>query len=120
MIRAEMSLGQLYDAGVRLDPALAFTLAAAMLDPRWNASERFTIAHTEHPGSTAVYLHVPHAGRATVGDSPPLWDVAATIVCPADRLLEVLAGRRPDELEVAGDGIALSTLLGQLDHAQYR
>jgi hypothetical protein len=120
IIRAPRSLGQLYDAGFRPDPELAFTLAAWILEESSNPAGRLAIAHNDSRGSTTVYLHISHGARATVTRSPPLWDVTATIVCPGDQLVAVLAGRRGDELEVLGDEIALATLIGWLDHSQRR
>lgn len=120
LVRAPLGLEQLVDAGVRLDPELAFTLAAWMIDPRWAGDDRFTIAHTAAGADTATYLHVRRSERATVTSSPPLWDIAARIVCVDERVLGVLAGRRGADVHIEGDERALGLVIGWLDHAQRR
>jgi hypothetical protein len=118
LIRTPASLGRLYDAGVRLEPELALTLAAWMVEPGWTAGERFTIAHETGAGAGDAYLHVRHGERISVSDTAPLAPVATTIVCPGDELLAVLAGRRGDRLSIRGDEGPLATLLGWLERAQ--
>jgi hypothetical protein len=120
LVRLRRSLDQLADAGVRLDPELAFTLAAWTIDPRWTEHERFTIAHTAGEGAAQTYLHIRRRERATVTSTAPLWDVATTVVCAADELLGVLAGRRGPEIVLHGDEGALATVTSWLDHAQWR
>jgi hypothetical protein len=117
--RAQLGLDQLYEAGVRLDPTLAFTLAAAMVEPRWTAGERFTIAHESGtPAEPTTYLHVRRGEALTVGDAPPLGPVAATIVCPGELVLAVLAGQLDLDVTIRGDGAPLLALLGWLERAQ--
>ncbi len=117
--RAQLGLEQLYDAGVRLDPTLAFMLAAATVEPRWTVSERFTIAHESGvPAERATYLHVRRGEALTVSDTPPLGPVATTIVCSGELVLAVLAGELGVDATIQGDSAPLLALLGWLERAQ--
>jgi TolA-binding protein len=119
LVRHGLSLEQLYDAGVRLDPELAFSLAAAMVRPEWTGEERFTVA--QHEGaepSRTTYLNVRGGEPMTVIDAPPDGPVAATIVCPDDELLAVLAGELRGGAVIHGDASDLLALLGWLERAQ--
>jgi hypothetical protein len=116
---AQLGLDQLYEAGARLDPTLAFTLAAAMVEPRWTVGERFTIAHESGvPTERATYLHVRRGQALTVGDTPPLGPVATTIVCSGELVLGVLAGELDLDATIRGDSAPLLALLGWLERAQ--
>jgi hypothetical protein len=119
LVRSRLGLHELYEAGVRLEPELAFTLAAAMVRPSWTASERFTIAHDSGaPTAAATYLHVRRGDPPTVTDRPPPGPVATTIVCPDGTLLALLAGDLRDDVTVDGDAGPLLALLGWLERAQ--
>lgn len=117
--RVQLGLDQLYEAGVRLDPTLAFMLAAAMVEPRWTVGERFTIAHESGvPSERATYLHIRRGEPLIVGDTPPLGPVATTIVCPGELVLAMLAGRLDLDATIRGDSAPLLALLGWLERAQ--
>jgi hypothetical protein len=92
LVRAPLTLEELDLAGVRLQPSLALSVAALMVDPSWTEGERFTIAH-QQPGAetAAAHLRIRDGGPLSVTDSA-LGPVAATIVCPGDSLLPVLGG----------------------------
>ncbi len=65
LLGAPLDLRALHRAGVRPDPLIAFGLLAAMIDPAWTATERFTVAHAP-PGASRTYLIV-HEGRPLSG-----------------------------------------------------
>ena len=65
LLGAPLDLGALHRAGVRPDPLIAFGLLAAMIDPAWTATERFTVAHAS-PGASRTYLIV-REGRPLIG-----------------------------------------------------
>jgi hypothetical protein len=119
LVRRAMSLEQLYEAGVRLDPELAFSLAAAMVRPEWTGEERFTVAqHEGAEAARATYLNVRGGEPLTVSDAPGDGPAAVTIVCRDDQLLAVLAGELADGAAIHGDSSHLLALLGWLERAQ--
>ncbi len=119
LVRRAMSLEQLYDVGVRLDPELAFALAAAMVRPEWTREERFTVAqHAGTESARETYLNVRGGEPLTVTDTPPDEPVAATIVCRDDELLAVLVGELPGGASIRGDATPLLALLGWLERAE--
>ena len=116
LVRARLTLDQLVAAGVKLDPLLALTLAAGAVEPVQTAGERFTIAHRdpalEAPGA---YLRVRDARPPVASTYPPHGPVSTVVVCPADDLLGVLAGR---DARVEGEERPLAVLRQWLDRAQ--
>jgi hypothetical protein len=119
LVRRAVSLEQLYGAGVRLDPELAFSLAAAMVRPEWTGEERFTVAqHEAAEPARATYLNVRRGEPLTVTDAPPDGPAAVTIVCSDDQLLAVLAGELRGGAAIEGDASHLLALLGWLERAQ--
>ena len=94
LVRARLGLPELIGAGVRLDPPLALMLAASAIEPGWTVGERFTLAHRdpalEAPGA---YLQVRDGREPAAGAEAPHSPVAGVVVCPAQDLLGVLAGR---------------------------
>jgi hypothetical protein len=119
LVDSSMTLGELHAAGARPDPSLAFTLASLMVDQRWTAGERFTIAHqAAETSSVGAYLNVRSGDPLLVSDRPPQRPVATTIACPSDSLLSVLAGARPADLFVRGEARPLELLVEWLERAQ--
>jgi hypothetical protein len=119
LLSAPLTLGQLRAAGVGLDPLLAMTLAAAMIEPDWTRGERFTIAHREpHASSPDAHLHIRDAGAAIVTAEPPHGPVATTIECAADELLVVLGGEQVALVAISGDQRPLALVRQWLDRAQ--
>jgi hypothetical protein len=119
LLAAPLSLRELHAVGVRLDPTLALSVVALMIDPAATAGERFTIAH-QAVGSLLAgpYLNVGDGAPPSMTETPVQGPVATTIVCPADSLLLVLAGvRRPDTF-VRGDARPLSLVQRWLEAAQ--
>jgi hypothetical protein len=106
-------------AELRLEPGLAFVLAAVMIDPRWTVGEHFTIAYQlPSGGSPGPYLEV-HDGRpATVTAETDPAAVTTTIACPADLLSAVLAGERPAGTSIRGEERPLELVRGWLERAQ--
>jgi hypothetical protein len=104
LVRAALTVEELRAAGVRLEPSLALSVVALMVDPSWTKGERFTIAHQD-PGAPApsAYLHVRDGSAPTVTDSALRGPVSATIICPADSLLPVLGGASAADLTVRGE-----------------
>lgn len=85
LVRAPLTLAQLHEAGVRLDPVLAFGLAARMIDPAWTVGERFTVAQRTADTSTAgAHLVVKDGAPVSSGEGEPAGPADATIVAPVD------------------------------------
>jgi hypothetical protein len=119
LIDAPLTLVQLRAAGARLDPGLALTVAALMIEPGWTGGERFTIAHREsHAASPDAYLHIRDARAPMVTEEPPHAPVATTIECPPDDLLGVLAGDQVASVAISGDQRPLALVRRWLDRAQ--
>jgi hypothetical protein len=119
LITAPLTLTQIHAAGVRLDPVLALTVAALMIEPGWTGGERFTIAHREpEAASPDAYLHVRDARAAVVTEEPPHGPVATTIESPPDELLAVLAGGQVASVAISGDQRPLTLVRHWLDRAQ--
>jgi hypothetical protein len=119
LIEAPLTLRQLHSAGVRLDPALTFALAAQMIDPMATSGERFTIVHQPSRESAArPSLTVRNGARPSVGAHLPLAPAETTIICPPDLLLPVLAGMRQAEAVVSGEQRPLELVQGWLQAAQ--
>ncbi len=119
LIDAPLTLVQLRAAGVRLDPGLALTVAALMIEPGWTGGERFTVAHRETDGASPdAYLHIRDARAPMVTEDPPHGPVATTIECPPDDLLGVLAGEQVASVAISGDQRPLALVRQWLDRAQ--
>ncbi len=116
LIRTPYGLAELYAAGARLEPWLAFALIARMIDQRWTVGHRFTIAH--RGPDTSTYLRVPGGSRPWVSTSPPLGPVAATVVCDPDELLAALATEGFDEATIRGRSEELELLRAWVARAQ--
>ncbi len=119
LIDAPLTLSQLGAAGVRLDPVLALTVAALMIEPEWTAGERFTIGHREAPAPAPdAYLHVLGGRPPLATAEPPHGPVAAVIVCPGEDLLGVLASESGARFVLEGDERPLALVRQWLDRAQ--
>jgi hypothetical protein len=119
LIDAPLTLGRLHAAGVRLDPLLAMTVAALMIEPAWTAGERFTIAHRE-PGAPApdAYLHIRDGRAPLAAEEPPRGPVATTIECRPDDLIVALAGEHVASVAISGDERPVALIRQWLDRAQ--
>ena len=119
LIAAPLTLSRLGAAGVRLDPMLALTLAALMIESEWTAGERFTIAHREPSApSPDAYLHIRGANLPLAAADPPHGLVATEVVCPADDLIAVLAGEPGAGFSISGEQRPLTLVRQWLDRAQ--
>jgi hypothetical protein len=119
LLDAPLTLGQLHAAGVGLDPSLALTVAAAMIEPDWTAGERFTIAHREpQAASPDAYLHVRDARAPIATVEPPPGPLATTIECAAGELFGLLAGEQVASVAISGDQRPLDLVRRWLDRAQ--
>ncbi len=117
LIDAPLTVGQLGASGVRLDPVLALTLAALMIEPEWTAGERFTIAHREPSApSPDAYLQVRDGKPPLPSAEPPHGPIAGVVVCAGHAVLDALAGATAAALE--GDERPLALLRQWLDRAQ--
>ncbi|HYB25808.1 MAG TPA: hypothetical protein VEF89_04270 [Solirubrobacteraceae bacterium] len=118
LLTAPLALRDLRAAGVELDPLLAMTLAALMIEPEWTAGERFTIGHRrpEDPSPDA-YLQVRDGRAALASAIAPHGLVSTVIVCASQELMAVLGGSVAAP-EIAGDQRPLSLLLQWLERAQ--
>jgi hypothetical protein len=100
LARLRASPAQLWNAGVRPDPALAFTLLAHALEPAWTAGHRFTIAHR---GPDAVtYFSVRERALPAVTHERPSAPIVTTISCLDEALFAVLSGELPPAVTVLG------------------
>ena len=117
LIEARLTLVELAAAGVELDPLLALTVAALMIEPEWTAGERFTLAH-QPPGDPAPdsYLHVRDGRPPLASVEAPHGPVASVLESPAGDLLGVLAG--VNEARQLGEARPLALLRQWLDRAQ--
>jgi hypothetical protein len=116
LLGARLTLGELIAAGVKFEPMLAFTLVANAVDPGWTAGERGTIAHRD-PDAAApdAYLHIRDAKPPLASSELPRGPVTTVVVCPADELIGVLAGR---EARIEGEDRPLGLVRQWLDRAQ--
>jgi hypothetical protein len=119
LLGAPLTLWELYCAGVRLDPLLALTVAAVMIESGWTAGERFTIGHREAAAASPdAYLHVRDGKPPLATGEAPHGPVSTVVVCPADELLGVLAGVVGDGVKVAGEQRPVALVRQWLDRAQ--
>jgi hypothetical protein len=117
--RDPRGLDELYRAGVRPDPEVAFTLAAAMIEPAWTAGARFTIAHqSDESDRRDAYLRIGDESPPTAAGPTEDQESDATILCPHDALLGFLSGDPAAEGTVTGNRDAVASLMGWLDGAQ--
>jgi hypothetical protein len=117
LLGTPLDLRALHRAGIRLDPATALSLAAAMIDPAWTVRDRFTLAHVE-PETPTTYLVVRSGQPILVTRNAPEGRITTTIECPADQLLAVLAGEPVSGLTVRGDEAPLAALRESIKRAQ--
>jgi len=117
LIGARLTLAELEAAGVELDPLLALTVAALMIEPGWTAGERFTIAHrSPEDASPGSYLHVRDGRPPLASAEAPHGPVATVLESPAADLLGVLAGAT--DARLVGEEHPLVLLRQWLDRAQ--
>ena len=106
-------------AGLRLAPGLSFALAAVMIEPRWTAGSRFTLAYQlPSDGSQGPYMEVRDGLPATVSSEADPAAVSTTIVCAPDLLTAVLSGERPVGTTILGDERPLEQAQAWLERAQ--
>ena len=119
LLEAPLTVGRLHAAGVRLDPVLAMTLAALMIEPAWTAGERFSIAHQE-PGAAApdAFLKVRDGKPPLASAEAPHGPVASIVVCPADELLPALSGDHVASVAISPDDRPIALIRQWLDRAQ--
>jgi hypothetical protein len=117
LLGAPLDLGALHRAGVRPDPVIAFGLLAAMIDPAWTATERFTVAHAS-PGASRTYLIVDEGRPLTATRIAPEGGPSTTMHCATDDLLAALAGEPVPGVRVDGDVGAYLSLRKWIKRAQ--
>ena len=117
LLGAPLDLGALHGAGVRPDPLIAFALLAAMIDPAWTATERFTLAHAT-PDATRTYLVVGEGRPPTATRIAPAGGATTTLACATDHLLAALAGEPMPGVRVTGDVAAFLSLRKWIKRAQ--
>jgi hypothetical protein len=116
LVRARLTLDELIAVGVKLDPLLSLTLAASAIEPSRTAGERFTIAHRDPAhGAPGAYFRVRDARPPVASTYLPHGPVSTVVVCPADDLLGVLAGR---DTRLEGDERPLALVRQWLERAQ--
>jgi hypothetical protein len=112
---APLELGDLKRTGARPDPVLLLRLLALAIDPAWTAEEIFTVAFRWR-GRTqrSCYIHIFENAPVAVTSAPPLGNVAATLTCAPEDLLEILLGEIPlgsERAQLGGERAALTSLL---------
>jgi hypothetical protein len=117
LIRTPLSLAELHEAGVRMDPQMALTLVSLMIEPARTKGEEFTVA-LEEAGAASAFLKIRSRSRPRVLEAESADRVTTTVVVEGESLLAVLAGDRAAATEVRGDERALSTLLEWIKRAQ--
>ena len=117
LLGAPLDLGALHHAGVRPDPLIAFGLLAAMIDPAWTATERFTVAHAT-PGASRTYLLVREGRPLTATRIAPEAGPTTTMHCTTDDLLATLAGEPVPGVRVDGEVGAFLSLRKWIKRAQ--
>ncbi len=117
LLGAPLDLGALHRAGVRPDPLIAFGLLAAMIDPAWTATERFTVAHAT-PGASRTYLIVREGRPLTATRIAPQSGPSTTMHCTTDDLLATLAGEPVPGVRVDGEVGAFLSLRKWIKRAQ--
>jgi hypothetical protein len=112
-------LGALYRAGVQPDPTITFALVAAMIDPAWTATDRFTLAHaTPAPGAARTYLVVREGRPLNASRTATDGGATTTLTCAIEHLLAALAGEPAPGIHVAGDVGAFLSLRKWIKRAQ--
>jgi len=117
LLGAPLDLGALHRAGVRPDPLIAFGLLAAMIDPAWTATDRFTVAHAS-PGASRTYLIVNEGRPLSATRIAPEGGPSTTMHCTTDALLAALAGEPVPGVRVDGDVGAYLSLRKWIKRAQ--
>jgi hypothetical protein len=117
LLGAPLDLGALHRAGVQPDPLITFALLAAMIDPAWTATERFTLAHAA-PDASRTYLVVREGRPVTATRTAPEGAATTTLSCASEHLLAVLAGEPMPGVRVTGDVGAFLSLRRWVKRAQ--
>jgi hypothetical protein len=117
LLGAPLDLGALHRAGVRPDPLIAFGLLAAMIDPAWTATERFTMAHAP-PEASRTYLIVNEGRPISATRIAPQSGPSTTLHCATDDLLAALAGEAVPGVRVDGEVGAFLSLRKWIKRAQ--
>jgi hypothetical protein len=117
LLGAPLDLGALHHAGVRPDPLISFGLLAAMIDPAWTATERFTFAHAS-PGASRTYLVVAEGRPLAATRIAPEGGPSTTMHCTTADLLAALAGEPVPGVRVDGDVGAYLSLRKWIKRAQ--
>jgi hypothetical protein len=119
LTEAPLSLAGLQAAGARLEPSLALTLVAGMIDLAWTRGEDFTLAHREpeSPEPDAA-LSVTDAGARAIDAGRLAAPPDTVVVCAAAALLPLLDGANPPDVAVEGDATALAVVQRWVKRAQ--
>jgi hypothetical protein len=119
LVRAPLRLEQFGAAGVEPEPALALALVAAMIEPSWTTTERFTIAHREpHAQAAGACLCVRDGALHSLSGGEHAGPVTTTLVCPAGLLLAALEGAAGADAVIEGDARPLALLQSWCKRAQ--
>jgi hypothetical protein len=119
LVRTPLTLGELHDAGLELDPRQTFALIARMIEPAWTVGERFKVAH-QLPGATTpdAQLEVKDGAPVSAGEGPPAGPVDATIVCPVLSLVKAVSRQTAPEVTIEGRPELLARLADWVERAQ--
>jgi hypothetical protein len=120
LVRAPLTLAELREAGVRLDPELTLSLIARMIEPAWTVGERFTLVHRLPDSPTAsAHLEIRDGAPPSAAAGPPAGPADTTLVVAADALAHALATPEARaEASVEGRPEPLARLAEWLERAQ--
>ena len=63
LLGTPLDLRELHRAGIRLDPATALALVAAMIEPEWTRGQRFALAHEDPRAASTVLIVQVQTGQ---------------------------------------------------------
>jgi hypothetical protein len=116
LVSTPLSLDDLIDAGVSLDPGLALRLVAEQVGP--GLPEAFSVAH--RPSAEAppdAVLQAAPGQAPSVIETPLELPATTTIICPPAALVRVLAGREAPGASIRGEARPLALLRRALQRA---
>jgi hypothetical protein len=115
LAQTPLSLQELHDAGVRLDPTLAYRVLALSIEPQWTARRRFTMLHeVEGAPAHSCCVYVDGERPVSIVSPPPRQSRASVRVrCPRNLFVPLLTGEltRGDEQRLVDGDVDSFTAL---------
>ncbi len=118
LVRAPRSWRELLDAGVVLEPWLAVSIAARMIDPAWTRGQSFTIAFQAPEVRAPQVLLRVRSGHVTAVETVLAPSAATEVMVASSSVAEVLAGSLEAMAELRGPTRPLALLLSWIERAQ--